>query len=116
VYASTSSVYGANTNMPFVGAQQRDNRCRCTPHKRANELMAHNYSALFRLHHRLRFFHVLRTVGRPTWRFPVHAQHPRRQADRCLQPRSPRRDFTYVDDIAEGVVRIASASRSPIPH
>ncbi len=108
VYASTSSVYGGNTRMPFSvhdGADHPLSLYAAT--KRANELMAHTYSHLFGLPTTgLRFFTVYGPWGRPDmalFKFtrnilaglPIevynHGHH--------------RRDFTYVDDIVEGVVR-----------
>jgi UDP-glucuronate 4-epimerase len=108
VYASTSSVYGANTNMPFSTHRGVDHPLSLyASSKRANELMAHNYSALFKLPTTgLRFFTVYGPWGRPDMALFLFT--------RSILEGKPidvfnnghhQRDFTYVDDIAEGVVR-----------
>ncbi|MBK1717613.1 NAD-dependent epimerase [Thiocystis violacea] len=109
VYASSSSVYGANTAMPFSVHDNVDHPLSLyAASKKANELMAHTYSHLYRLPTTgLRFFTVYGPWGRPDmalFKFtrailagePIqvfnHGQH--------------RRDFTYIDDIVEGVIRV----------
>jgi UDP-glucuronate 4-epimerase len=92
VFASTSSVYGLNTNMPFTVHRGVDHPLSLyASTKRANELMAHNYAALFKLPVTgLRFFTVYGPWGRPGHGpVPVHAQHPRGQAHRRVQSWSP---------------------------
>ncbi len=115
-YASTSSVYGANTCMPFSEHRGADHPLQFyAATKRANELMAHAYSHLFGLPTTgLRFFTVYGPWGRPDMALflftksilegkPIklfnHGQHSR--------------DFTYVDDIVEGVVRVSDAPAAP---
>ena len=118
VYASTSSVYGANTDMPFSEHRGVDHPLSLyAASKRANELMAHNYSALFRLPTTgLRFFTVYGPWGRPDMALflftrnilegkPIDVYNHGRHA----------RDFTYVDDIAEGVVRVTARVAQPNP-
>ena len=118
VYASTSSAYGLSTDMPFSPQGTADHPAAIyAASKRATELMAHSYSHLYGLPTTgLRFFTVYGPWGRPDMALflftrkmlagepiPVfnHGQH--------------RRDFTYVDDIAEGVVRILYKPAEPDP-
>lgn len=118
VYASTSSAYGLSTDMPFSPQGCADHPAAIyAASKRATELMAHSYSHLYGLPTTgLRFFTVYGPWGRPDMALflftrkmlagepiPVfnHGQH--------------RRDFTYVDDIAEGVVRILYQPAQPDP-
>jgi UDP-glucuronate 4-epimerase len=127
VYASTSSVYGLNTDMPFSVHRGADHPLSLyAATKRANELMAHNYSALFRLPTTgLRFFTVYGPWGRPDMALFMFTRNilEGRPIDVFNHGRHSR-DFTYVDDIAEGVVRacdrVAQAdplwdSRAPDP-
>ncbi|AHG90030.1 NAD-dependent epimerase/dehydratase [Gemmatirosa kalamazoonensis] len=118
VYASTSSVYGANTHMPFSehdGVGHPVSLYAAT--KRANELMAHTYSHLFRLPTTgLRFFTVYGPWGRPdmalfTFAKSILAGEP----IQVFNHGQMRRDFTYVDDIAEGVVRALDRTAAPNP-
>ena len=116
VYASSSSVYGANTNMPFSVHDNVDHPVSLyAASKKANELMAHSYSHLFKLPTTgLRFFTVYGPWGRPDMALflftknilagkPIdvfnHGQH--------------RRDFTYIDDIVEGVIRVLDRVAEP---
>ncbi|HKD53466.1 MAG TPA: NAD-dependent epimerase [Steroidobacteraceae bacterium] len=118
VYASTSSVYGANTNMPFSvheGANHPLSIYAAT--KRANELMAHSYSALFGLPTTgLRFFTVYGPWGRPDMALFLFTRNilEGRPID-VFNNGHHCRDFTYVDDIAEGVVRACELSARPDP-
>lgn len=107
-YASTSSVYGANTAMPFSERDTADHPLQFyAATKRANELMAHSYSHLFRLPTTgLRFFTVYGPWGRPDMALFLFT--------RCILAGKPIqlfnnghhvRDFTYIDDIVEGIVR-----------
>jgi len=109
VYASSSSVYGANTRMPFSVDDNVDHPVSLyAVTKKANELMAHTYSHLFQIPTTgLRFFTVYGPWGRPDMAL-FHFT-------RCILAGKPidvfnhghhRRDFTYVDDIVEGVVRV----------
>lgn len=118
VYASTSSVYGANTNMPFsVHAEAGHPLSLYAASKRANELMAHNYSALFKLPTTgLRFFTVYGPWGRPDMALFMFTRNilEGRPID-VFNHGHHRRDFTYVDDIAEGVVRSLERVAAPNP-
>ena len=110
-YASSSSVYGANTEMPFSIHHNVDHPLSLyAATKKANELMAHTYSHLFQLPTTgLRFFTVYGPWGRPDmalWLFTkaILAVEP---IDDFNHGRM-RRDFTYIDDIAQGVVRVSN--------
>jgi UDP-glucuronate 4-epimerase len=118
-YASTSSVYGANTKMPFSEHDGVDHPLQFyAATKRANELMAHSYSHLFRLPTTgLRFFTVYGPWGRPDMALflftrKILAGEP---VDVFNFGRHTR-DFTYVDDIVEGVVRASDKPASADPH
>ncbi|MEO8345142.1 MAG: NAD-dependent epimerase/dehydratase family protein [Betaproteobacteria bacterium] len=109
VYASSSSVYGANHILPFSEDQRVDHPVSLyAATKRANELMAHSYSHLFRLPATgLRFFTVYGPWGRPDmspmlFTRAILAGEP----IKVFNHGKMRRDFTYVDDIVEGVVRV----------
>jgi UDP-glucuronate 4-epimerase len=107
VYASTSSVYGANAHMPFSVHEGVDHPLSLyASSKRANELMAHNYSALFKLPTTgLRFFTVYGPWGRPDMALFLFTRNilEGKPID-VFNHGHHQRDFTYVDDIAEGVV------------
>jgi UDP-glucuronate 4-epimerase len=109
VYASSSSVYGGNTKMPFSEDDPVDRPVSLyAATKRANELMAHSYSHLYGLHATgLRFFTVYGPWGRPDMAYfsftkavlegrPIDVFNHGRMA----------RDFTYIDDVVEGIVRV----------
>lgn len=123
VYASSSSVYGAREEVPF---REDDRADRPTSFyaatKRANELMAYSYAHLFALPcTALRFFTVYGPWGRPDMAYFDFAQRIRRgEPISVYGDGEMRRDFTYVDDIVEGVRRIATtpcaALGSPVPH
>lgn len=109
VYASSSSVYGANHALPFSEDQPVDHPVSLyAATKKANELMAHSYSHLFRLPTTgLRFFTVYGPWGRPDqapmlFTKAILAGEP----IQVFNDGKMERDFTYVDDIVEGVVRI----------
>jgi UDP-glucuronate 4-epimerase len=117
-YASTSSVYGANTRMPFSEHHGVDHPLQLyAATKRANELMAHAYSHLFRLPTTgLRFFTVYGPWGRPDMALflftkAILAGEPIRVFNRGNHTR----DFTYVADIAEGVIRASDQIAAPDP-
>ncbi len=116
VYASSSSVYGANTQMPFSVHQNVDHPVSLyAATKKANELMAHTYSHLFRLPTTgLRFFTVYGPWGRPDMALFLFTEAilARRPIDVFNHGRM-RRDFTYIDDIVEGVVRVADRVPQP---
>jgi UDP-glucuronate 4-epimerase len=119
VYASTSSVYGANTNMPFSVHHGADHPLSLyAASKRANELMAHNYSALFALPTTgLRFFTVYGPWGRPDMALFMFTRNilEGRPID-VFNHGHHSRDFTYIDDISEGVVRACERIAQPDPH
>ena len=118
VYASSSSVYGANTTLPFSVHHNVDHPVSLyAASKKANELMAHTYSHLYGLPTTgLRFFTVYGPWGRPDMAPFVFT--------RAILAGEPiavfnngrmRRDFTYIDDIVEGVVRVLDSVAQPNP-
>ena len=119
VYASSSSVYGANTEMPFSVHHNVDHPLSLyAASKKANELMAHTYSHLYRLPTTgLRFFTVYGPWGRPDMAMFIFAK-----AILAGEPidvfnhGKMRRDFTYVDDIVEGIVRVTDNVAEPNPR
>jgi UDP-glucuronate 4-epimerase len=117
-YASTSSVYGANTKMPFSEHEGVDHPLQFyAATKRANELVAHSYSHLFRLPTTgLRFFTVYGPWGRPdmalfSFTKAILAGEP----IKLFNNGNHIRDFTFVDDIAEGVIRVSDRCAAPNP-
>lgn len=109
VYASSSSVYGANTEMPFSTGDNVDHPLSLyAASKKSNELMAHTYSHLYELPTTgLRFFTVYGPWGRPDMALflftrAILAGEP----IKVFNHGKHRRDFTYVDDIVEGVIRV----------
>ncbi len=119
VFASSSSVYGANTKMPFSVHHNVDHPVSLyAATKKANELMAHTYSHLFRLPCTgLRFFTVYGPWGRPDMALFLFTRAI--LAGRPIQVFNHgkmRRDFTYIDDIVEGVVRIMGRLPDPDPE
>jgi len=114
VYASSSSVYGANKNFPFSEKDRVDNPVSLyAATKKANELMAHSYVDLYGFRCTgLRFFTVYGPWGRPD-------MAPFRFASRMLKGEpipvynngNMIRDFTYIDDITDGVIKIAESSQ-----
>ncbi|HTL91586.1 MAG TPA: NAD-dependent epimerase, partial [Steroidobacteraceae bacterium] len=119
VYASTSSVYGANTDLPFSVHRIADHPLSLYgATKRANELMAHSYSALFALPTTgLRFFTVYGPWGRPDMALFTFTRNILEGRPIDVYNRGHHaRDFTYVDDIAEGVVRACERIAQPDPH
>jgi UDP-glucuronate 4-epimerase len=118
-YASTSSVYGANTSMPFSETQGVDHPLQFyAATKRANELMAHSYSHLFRLPTSgLRFFTVYGPWGRPDMALFLFTKNILAgQPIKLFNSGEHVRDFTYVDDIVEGVVRVSDDIARPDPE
>lgn len=116
VYASSSSVYGANTTMPFSIHQNVDHPLALYgATKKANELMAHTYSNLYRLPTTgLRFFTVYGPYGRPDMALFLFTKAiiEGKTID-VFNYGKHRRDFTYVDDIVEGVVRTMDHNAAP---
>jgi UDP-glucuronate 4-epimerase len=117
-YASTSSVYGMNTQMPFSVHQGADHPVSLyAATKKANELMAHSYAHLYRLPSTgLRFFTVYGPWGRPDMALFLFTKAilEGKPIDVFNHGRM-RRDFTYIDDIAEGVVRASDRTAAPDP-
>lgn len=117
VFASSSSVYGMNRNVPFSVADQVDHPVSLyAATKKSNELMAHTYSHLYGIPTTgLRFFTVYGAWGRPDM-----AMFRFTQAILSGQPieiynhGQMKRDFTYIDDIVDGVIRVLD--RPPLPH
>ncbi|MBM3938723.1 MAG: NAD-dependent epimerase [Sphingomonadales bacterium] len=116
VYASSSSVYGANTEMPFSVHQNVDHPLSLyAASKKANELMAHTYSHLYNLPTTgLRFFTVYGPWGRPDmalFKFTkaILAGNP----IEVFNFGKHRRDFTYIDDIVNGVIRVLDIPATP---
>ena len=118
VYASSSSVYGMNQQVPFSTADNVDHPISLyAATKKSNELMAHTYSHLFQLPTTgLRFFTVYGPWGRPDMAYFLFT-------DAILQGRPIKifnhgkmsRDFTYIDDIIEGVIRVIDNPAKPNP-
>ncbi|MDI2055290.1 NAD-dependent epimerase/dehydratase family protein [Bradyrhizobium sp. Mp19] len=109
VYASSSSVYGANSKLPFSTEDGVDHPISLyAASKRANELMAHSYSHLYRLPTTgLRFFTVYGPWGRPDMAMFIFARSILAgEPIRLFNHGRMRRDFTYVDDVSQGVVRL----------
>jgi UDP-glucuronate 4-epimerase len=119
IYASSSSVYGANTGLPFSTGDNVDHPVSLyAATKKANELMAHSYSHLYRLPATgLRFFTVYGPWGRPDmavylFASAIVAGRPITLFDHGRM----RRDFTYIDDAAEAVVRLLDRPPRPDPQ
>ena len=119
VYASTSSVYGANTKMPFSVHQNVDQPLSFyAATKKANELMAHTYAHLYRLPTTgLRFFTVYGPWGRPDMALFLFTKNilAGKPID-VFNYGHHKRDFTYVADIAQGVVRAMDRVATPNPN
>ncbi|OPY61775.1 MAG: UDP-glucose 4-epimerase [Syntrophorhabdus sp. PtaU1.Bin002] len=118
VYASSSSVYGANTKMPFSIHHNVDHPVSLyAATKKANELMAHTYASLYKLPCTgLRFFTVYGPWGRPDMALFLFTQAilEGRPID-VFNYGKMQRDFTYIDDIIEGVVRVMDKIPTPNP-
>jgi UDP-glucuronate 4-epimerase len=116
VYASSSSVYGANRTMPFSVHDNVDHPLSLyAASKKANELMAHTYSHLYRIATTgLRFFTVYGPWGRPDMALFKFTSHilAGKPIDVFNHGRH-RRDFTYIDDIVEGVIRVLDRPAQP---
>ena len=119
VYASTSSVYGANTTMPFSEAHGVNHPLQFyAATKRANELMAHSYSHLFNLPTTgLRFFTVYGPWGRPDMAlFKFTKNILAGEPIPVFNHGNHSRDFTFIDDIVEGVIRAADNIATANPN
>lgn len=118
VYASSSSVYGANTTMPFSVHHNVDHPLSLyAASKKANELMAHTYSHLYSLPTTgLRFFTVYGPWGRPDMAlFKFTKAILAGEKIPVFNYGKHRRDFTYIDDIVEGVIRVLDKPAQPNP-
>jgi UDP-glucuronate 4-epimerase len=118
VYASSSSVYGANRKLPFAVDDPVDHPVSLyAASKKANELMAHSYSHLYNLPTTgLRFFTVYGPWGRPDMSPILFADRiSRGEAIDVFNRGHHSRDFTYIDDIVEGVVRALDHPAQPDP-
>jgi UDP-glucuronate 4-epimerase len=118
IYASSSSVYGANTKMPFSVHHNVDHPMSLyAATKKANELMAHTYSSLYKLPSTgLRFFTVYGPWGRPDMALFLFTKAILNEKPiDIFNYGNMKRDFTYIDDIVEGVVRIIDKIPGPDP-
>ena len=109
VYASSSSVYGANKKIPYSTDDKVDNPVSLyAATKKSNELMAHSYSKLYNIPSTgLRFFTVYGPVGRPDMAYFSFTDKLRiGDTIKIFNYGNCKRDFTYIDDIVEGVVRV----------
>ncbi|HIM30526.1 MAG: NAD-dependent epimerase [Pirellulaceae bacterium] len=119
VYASSSSVYGANTQMPFSTRQSVDHPVSLyAATKKANEMMAHSYSHLYGLPTTgLRFFTVYGPWGRPDMAMFLFTKAVLEgRPIKVFNNGKMKRDFTYIDDIVEGVVRVADVVPTGDPN
>ncbi len=119
VYASSSSVYGANTNMPFSVHDNVDHQVSLyAATKKSNELMAHTYSHLYNIPTTgLRFFTVYGPWGRPDMSPSLFTGAILRDEPiNVFNEGKMKRDFTYIDDIVEGVVRVIDKVAEPNPE
>jgi len=119
LYASSSSVYGGNTRMPFSVRDNVDHPLSLYgATKKANELMAHAYAHLFRLPTTgLRFFTVYGPWGRPDMAMWIFAKAIMAgQPIKLFNHGNMRRDFTYVGDIVEAIVRLVERAPQPDPN
>lgn len=118
VYASSSSVYGGNKKIPFSVDDRVDNPVSLyAATKKSNELMAHCYSKLYDIPTTgLRFFTVYGPAGRPDMAyFGFTDKLMRGETIKIFNYGNCRRDFTYVDDIVEGIVRVMAKAPNQTP-
>lgn len=116
VYASSSSVYGLNASMPFSTSHSVDHPVSLyAASKKSNELMAHAYSHLYRLPSTgLRFFTVYGPWGRPDMAPCIFTQAIREgKPIPVFNEGNMQRDFTYIDDIVDGIISIAAIPATP---
>lgn len=119
LFASSSSVYGANTKLPFSVHDNVDHPISLyAASKKANELMAHAYSHLFGLPTTgLRFFTVYGPWGRPDMAMYIFAKAIREgRPIKLFNQGKMQRDFTYVDDVVEAIVRLVDRPAQPDPQ
>jgi UDP-glucuronate 4-epimerase len=118
VFASSSSVYGANTKMPFSVHDNVDHPVSLyAATKKANELMAHSYASLYKIPCTgLRFFTVYGPWGRPDMAYFLFTKaiFEGRTID-VFNHGKMKRDFTYIDDVIEGIVRVMDMIPQPNP-
>lgn len=118
IFASSSSVYGANTRLPFRVSDNVDHPISMyAASKKANELMAHAYAHLFKLPVTgLRFFTVYGPWGRPDMAMWIFTQSILAGAPiKLFNHGKMQRDFTYIDDVVEAVVRLIARPAAPDP-
>jgi UDP-glucuronate 4-epimerase len=118
VYASSSSVYGSNEKMPFSTSDSVDHPISLyAASKKANEMMAHTYSHLFGIPTTgLRFFTVYGPWGRPDMALFLFTEAILKgEPIQVFNYGNMKRDFTFIDDIVEGVVKVADRPASPNP-
>ena len=116
IYASSSSVYGMNTKIPFATGDRVDNPISLyAATKKSNELMAHTYSHLFNIPTTgLRFFTVYGPWGRPDMAyFSFTKKILKNEPIQVFNNGLMKRDFTYIDDIIEGIIRIINKIPTP---
>jgi UDP-glucuronate 4-epimerase len=119
LFASSSSVYGSNTKMPFSIHENVDHPLSLYgASKKANELMAHSYAHLFKMPTTgLRFFTVYGPWGRPDMAMWIFAKAiAAGEPIRLFNHGNMRRDFTYVDDVVESIVRLVDRAPSGNPN
>lgn len=118
IYASSSSVYGANTKMPFSVHDNVDHPVSLyAATKKANELMAHTYSNLYKIPTTgLRFFTVYGPWGRPDMALFIFTKRiAEGQTIDVYNNGKMKRDFTYVDDIVDGIIKLIPSIPEPNP-
>lgn len=119
VYASSSSVYGANKKIPFAVSDNVDHPVSLyAATKKANELMAHTYSHLYNLPTTgLRFFTVYGTWGRPDMAYFMFTKNIiEGKPIKVFNYGKMKRDFTYIDDIVEGIARVMDYIPESLPE
>lgn len=116
VYASSSSVYGANEKLPFSTSDSVDHPISLyAASKKSNELMAHTYSHLFKIPTTgLRFFTVYGPWGRPDMALFLFTEAIMKgEPIKVFNHGNMKRDFTYIEDIVEGIIRVADRPAQP---
>jgi len=119
IYASSSSVYGANTKMPFSVHDNVDHPVSLyAATKKANELMAHTYSNLYKIPTTgLRFFTVYGPWGRPDMALFIFTKRiAEGKPIDVYNNGKMRRDFTYIDDIVDGIIKLIPSIPKPNPN
>ena len=120
IYASSSSVYGGNTKIPFSTDDKVDNPVSLyAATKKSNELLAHAYSKLYNIPTTgLRFFTVYGPAGRPDMAyFSFTNKLVNKEKIKIFNYGNCQRDFTYIDDIVEGIIRVMNkAPETEVPY